>query len=52
MHISGLQTFLSVENAYQFSARKGMNVQQSFNGTTSDVFVPRRVYSLGVIANL
>lgn len=52
LHITGLQTFLSVENAYQFSARKGMNVLQSFNGTTSDVFVPRRVYSLGVIANL
>jgi len=27
-------------------------VLQSFNGTTGDVFLPRRVYSLGVIANL
>ena len=52
LKISGLQTYLSVENAYQFSARKGMNVLQSFNGTTGDVYVPRRVYSLGVIANL
>ncbi len=52
LNITGLQTFLSVENAYQFSGRKGMNVLQSFNGTTGDVYVPRRVYSIGVIANL
>ena len=52
LRVSGLQTYLSVENAYQFSARKGMNVLQSFNGTTGDVYVPRRIYSLGVIANL
>jgi TonB-linked SusC/RagA family outer membrane protein len=52
LKLSGLQTYLSVENAYQFSARKGMNVLQSFNGTTGDVFVPRRVYSLGIMANL
>jgi TonB-linked SusC/RagA family outer membrane protein len=52
LHLSGLQTYVSVENAYQFSARRGMNVLQSFNGTTGDVFIPRRVYSLGVIANL
>jgi hypothetical protein len=52
LRISGLQTYVSVENAYQFSARRGMNVLQSFNGTTGDVFLPRRVYSLGVIANL
>ncbi|AEW00026.1 hypothetical protein A4D02_29185 [Niastella koreensis] len=52
LRVAGLQTYLSVENAYQFSARKGMNVLQSFNGTTSDVYAPRRVYTLGVIANL
>ncbi|MBO9203913.1 MULTISPECIES: SusC/RagA family TonB-linked outer membrane protein [Niastella] len=52
LHLSGLQTYLSVENAYQFSARKGMNVLQTFSGTTGDVYLPRRVYSLGVIANL
>lgn len=52
LKLSGLQTYLSAENVYQFSGRKGMNVLQSFNGTTGDVFLPRRVYSLGVIANL
>jgi hypothetical protein len=52
LRVAGLQTYLSVENAYQFSARKGMNVLQSFNGTTGDVYAPRRIYSLGVIANL
>ena len=51
LKMSSLQTYVSVENVYQFSARKGMNVLQSFNGTTGDVFLPRRVYSLGVIAN-
>jgi hypothetical protein len=52
LRMAGLQTYVSVENVYQFSARHGMNVLQSFNGTTGDVFLPRRVYSLGVIANL
>ncbi|MCU7547890.1 SusC/RagA family TonB-linked outer membrane protein [Chitinophagaceae bacterium LB-8] len=52
LKLAGLQTYLSVENVYQFSARKGMNVLQSFNGTTTNGFVPRRVYSLGVVANL
>jgi len=52
LKMTGLQTYISIENVYQFSARKGMNVLQSFNGTTGDVFLPRRVYSLGVIANL
>lgn len=52
LKLNGLQTYLSVENAWQFSGRKGMNVLQSFNGTTGDVFIPRRVYSIGVIANL
>ena len=52
LKLSGLQSYISIENAYQFSGRKGMNVLQSFNGTTGDVFIPRRVYSLGVIANL
>ena len=52
LKLSGLQTYLSIENAYQFSGRKGMNVLQSFNGTTGDTYLPRRVISLGVIANL
>ncbi|HEX6181740.1 MAG TPA: SusC/RagA family TonB-linked outer membrane protein [Chitinophagaceae bacterium] len=52
LKLSGLQTYLSAENVYQFSSRTGMNVLQSFNGTTGDVFLPRRVYSLGIIANL
>jgi len=52
LKMNGLQTYVSIENVYQFSGRKGMNVLQSFNGTTGDVYLPRRVYSLGVIANL
>ncbi len=52
LNMKGLQTYVTVENVYQFSSRQGMNVLQSFNGTTGDVFLPRRVYSLGVIANL
>ena len=52
LKMTGLQTYISIENMYQFSGRSGMNVLQSFNGTTGDVFLPRRVYSLGVIANL
>ena len=43
--------FVSGENLQWFSARKGMNVQQSFTGVTSNVFVPARVVTAGLNVN-
>ena len=43
--------FVSGENLQWFSARKGMNVQQSFTGVTSNVFVPARMVSAGLNVN-
>lgn len=51
----GLQTarvFLSGENLALFSARKGMNVTQNFGGTTTNVFSPNRIYTIGLNVTL
>jgi TonB-linked SusC/RagA family outer membrane protein len=52
LKVGEVQTNLTIENVYQFSARKGMNVLQSFNGVTSDGFIPRRAVTLGVVVNM
>lgn len=40
--------YVSGENLMYLSARKGMNVLQSFSGTTSNVYSPARVLTVGV----
>ncbi len=52
LKVGGIQANLTLENVYQFSARTGMNVLQSFNGVTSDGFIPRRAVTMGVIVNM
>ncbi len=39
--------YVSGENLMYFSARKGMNVLESFSGTTSNVYNPARVITVG-----
>lgn len=46
--VSTAQLYVSAENVVSFNARQGMNVQQSFNGTTSNVYTPSRIVSLGL----
>lgn len=48
LDVNGLSFNLSVENLATFTALKGMNPQQSFNGTSDNVFVTPRVFSLGL----
>ena len=49
MQIQGLAFTLSCENLYTASARKGLNPQYSFGGTTdSNDFVTARVFSAGI----
>lgn len=43
--------FVSGENLHWFSERKGMNVQQSFTGVTSNAYIPSRTISIGLNLN-
>jgi TonB-linked SusC/RagA family outer membrane protein len=47
-----LSIFASGENLFLKTARKGMNVTQSFTGVTSNVYVPARVLTLGINVTL
>ena len=51
VHASNARVFLNGENLGWISARKGMNVQQSFTGVTSNVYVPARVLTAGINVN-
>ncbi|MCX8491908.1 MAG: SusC/RagA family TonB-linked outer membrane protein, partial [Cyclobacteriaceae bacterium] len=46
--IGSAQIFVSVENLAFISNRKGMNVQQNFGGTTTNVFSPNRSFVTGI----
>jgi len=46
--ISSAVAYMSGENLWMLNARKGMNIQQEFDGTTSNVYTPSRVISIGV----
>ncbi len=43
--------FLGTENVALFSKRKGMNVNQSFDGTTSNTYTPARIITAGINLN-
>ena len=48
MDLSAINLSLSLENLYQFNARKGMNNQYSFGGTTANYLGAARTLSLGL----
>ncbi len=48
LDLANLRLYASGENLWLFSARKGMAVQQSFTGVTSNDYVPSRIITLGV----
>jgi hypothetical protein len=43
--------FVGSENVALFSKRKGMNVNQSFTGVTSNVYTPARIITAGITLN-
>jgi TonB-linked SusC/RagA family outer membrane protein len=49
--ISGAQIFASVDNAWIFTARKGMDPQREFNGTSGFTFPPFRTMTAGINLN-
>jgi len=46
--MKSLSFYISGENLFTFSSLKGMNVQNSFAGTTGNEFVPYRIWTFGV----
>ena len=49
--ISGLKLFISGENIWSSTARKGLEPVQSFDGNASNRYTPSRIYSLGLNVN-
>lgn len=47
--VSDLQLYASAENVFSINNRTGLDVQQEFNGTNSNVYTPSRIVTLGVI---
>ncbi|MDJ0644895.1 MAG: SusC/RagA family TonB-linked outer membrane protein [Flavobacteriaceae bacterium] len=50
--VASLRLFASAENVFSINTRKGLNVQQQFNGNTSNVFTPSRIVSFGLNVKL
>lgn len=46
--IRSANVYTSAENLWLKTARKGMDVQQNFDGTTSNAYTPARIVSVGV----
>lgn len=49
--VSSARVYLSGENLFLMNARDGMNVTQNFSGTTSNVYTPSRIMTVGVNVN-
>jgi TonB-linked SusC/RagA family outer membrane protein len=52
LHVAGLQVFGNVDNAYLFTAKKGMDPQRDFSGTSNATYPPFRTVSFGLNVNL
>lgn len=52
LHVSGLQMVASVDNAWLFSAKKGMDPQRSFTATSNFTYPPVRTVTVGLNINL
>lgn len=48
---SKLNLFISGENLYVKTKRKGLEPQENFNGTTSNRYTPARIFSFGINAS-
>lgn len=50
--ISGLSVFVNVDNAHLFTAKKGMDPQRDFDGTSDASYSPYRTITAGFTVNL
>ncbi len=46
--VSNALVYVSGENVFTSNARKGMTIQQNFNGTVNNVYTPSRIVSVGL----
>ncbi|MDO9374000.1 MAG: TonB-dependent receptor [Ferruginibacter sp.] len=52
LHVGGLQVFGNVDNAWLFTAKKGMDPQREFNGTADASYTPFRTINVGFTVNI
>lgn len=52
LHLNKVSVYGSVDNAYLFTAKKGMDPQRAFNGTSDASYPPFRTVTLGLNVNL
>lgn len=48
LDLSSIRVYVSGENLFMLTKRKGMNPQYSFAGTTANVYSPARLFTLGI----
>lgn len=52
LHLGNMQVFANIDNAYLFTAKKGMDPQRAFNGTADATYTPFRTVNFGINVNL
>jgi TonB-linked SusC/RagA family outer membrane protein len=52
LHLTGAQVFANIDNAWLFTAKKGMDPQRVFNGTADATYTPFRTITFGFNVNL
>jgi len=52
INVAGATVYVAGENLGWISARKGMYVSGTFNGTTSNTYTPARTFTVGLNVNL
>lgn len=52
MHVAGMSVFGNIDNAWLFTAKKGMDPQRAFTGTSDATYPPFRTVTFGVNVSL
>ena len=52
LHLNGLSVFGNIDNAWLFTAKKGMDPQRNFAGTSDATFPPTRTITFGLNVSL
>jgi hypothetical protein len=52
MHIAGAKVFGNIDNIHLFTAKKGMDPQRAFTGTSDASYPPFRIFTVGINVTL
>ena len=52
MHMGGIQVFGNIDNAWLYTAQKGLDPQRAFSGTSDASYTPFRTINVGFTINL